>query len=199
LVKVKIYVEGGGRTDEARARCRQAFSAFFESAGLAGRRPGTVPCGGRPRAYEAFATAVRSTRTGELPLLLVDAEDAVRPGHTVWQHLKARDGWERPRGATDDQAFLMVQVMETWVLADRDALRRYFGAALRGKHLPAWADLEAVPKAQVLESLDAATTGCPRRYAKGRISFELVGLVDASKVEAACPHASRLLSRLRSV
>ena len=197
MVAVKLYVEGAGKTDLQRSQCRQAFGTFFETAGLAGRRPRTVPCGGRNSAYEAFVTAVKIGKHGQLPLLLVDSEDAVNPNHTVWQHLNARDNWDKPDGATDDQAFLMVQVMETWFLADREMLRNYFGAEFRGNHLHAWPALEEVPKATVLDALERSTAGCEKkRYAKGKISFELLEKLDPHKVKDACPHAKALLDYL---
>jgi len=199
MVKVKLYVEGAGQTDLERTQCRQAFSAFFGSAGLAGKRPRTVPCGGRQSAYDAFVTAVRTAKTGELPLLLVDAEEAVIAGRTVWQHLKTRDNWDKPDDANDNQAFLMVQVMETWFLADREMLRRYFGANLRLNHLRAWPSLEDVSKAEVFGALEMATTACTKKYAKGKISFELLGELHPASVEVACPHVKELLQSLRNL
>jgi hypothetical protein len=132
-------------------------------------------------------------------MLLVDSEEAVAPGHTVWQHLKARpsDGWDKPNGASDDQAFLMVQVMETWFLADHAMLRSYFGPSLRDKHLRAWPALENVPKPDVFNALEKATAGCDKKYSKGKVSYELLGQVNPTLVEAACPHAKSLLARLR--
>ena len=131
-------------------------------------------------------------------LLLVDSEGPVAPGVTVWRHLHARDGWTRPDGSGDDQVFLMVQVMETWFLADRDALRRYFGAEFRENAVRQWPELEAVPKATVLETLERATAACRQSYAKGRVSFEVLARIDPACVEAACPHARALLDRLRA-
>ena len=47
----------------------------------------------------------------------------------------------------------MVQVMETWLLADRQALRRYFGPQFADSALPHWPELERVPKDAVLDAL----------------------------------------------
>ena len=201
MVTVKLYVEGAGKTDLERQQCRQAFSTFFGAPGLLPvKRPRTIPCGGRKSAYDAFVAAVKTAKHDDVPLLLVDAEDAVQPGHTVWQHLKSRDDWGKPVGANDDQAFLMVQIMETWFLADRDMLRAYFGDAFSEKHLRAWPSLEDVPKAKVYEALAKATAQCKTKtYSKGRISFEMLGKLNPVKVEKACPHAKALLERLRSL
>jgi hypothetical protein len=115
--------------------------------------------------------------------------------------LKFRPGdeWEKPEGVTDDQAFLMVQVMETWFIADREALELFFGAGFRRASIPAWQKLEEIPKRSVYEALDKATADCgARKYAKGRLSFDLLGNISPSKVEAGCPHARELFERLRN-
>ena len=199
---VKVYVEGGTQDSALdRSLCRQAFK-FFTAAGLAGKLPRTVPCGGRKAAYDAFVTAVNNPKPGEFPLLLVDSETAVAKGNTVWEHLKSRPGdhWIRPQGAEDDQAFLMVQVMESWFIADRDTLRSFFGVNFREQAIPAWTELEEVPKLNVYEALDRATSDCgKKRYTKGKLSFELLARISPSKAEAASPHAKRLFQRLRTL
>lgn len=114
------------------------------------------------------------------------------------QFFEAANLQERPSGAGEDQAFLMVQVMETWFLADRDLLKSYFGPSFREHHLRQWPDLEQVSKATVLETLHKATAGCEKPYFKGRISFELLGKLKPDTVSTACPHAKALLARLRT-
>jgi Domain of unknown function (DUF4276) len=199
-VKVIIYIEGGGDGQLLDTLFRQGWTQFFQSAGLAGKMPKVVRGKGRRQAFELFAKAVASQRENELPLLLVDSEEAVAQGHTVWQHLKARpgDGWARPRSATNDQAFLMVQVMETWFVADRDALRTFFGNCFNGSKIPAWPNLESVPKQRIYDALHRATAKCREKpYAKGKVSFELLRTILPAKVENASPHAKALLDRLR--
>ena len=196
-MSVRLYIEGGGEGQLLDTLFRQGWTQFFKSAGLTGRMPSVVRGQGRAQTFELFSMAVAHPRGGILPLLLVDSEEPVVEGHSVWQHVERRDGWKRPHGAAADQAFLMVQVMETWFLADRDLLRRYFGGALREIHLRQWPVLEAVPKPTVFDTLEKATAGCQRRYAKGKVSYELLGLLNPQKVEAASPHAKELLDRLR--
>jgi len=196
-------VEGGAQDSALeRSLCRQAFGQFFCSdPRLKGKLPRTVPCGGRKAAYEAFVTEVRNPKPGVLPLLLVDSEIGVAKGLTVWEHLKTRpdDNWDKPDGVTDGQAFLMVQLMETWFIADRDAMKRFFGANFRAAAIPAWPNLEDVPKRAVYESLDKATADCgPGKYAKGKLSFDLLRSISPAKVEAASPHARELFERLRN-
>ena len=193
-----LYVEGGGEGRSLRARFREGWREFLRCGGVDGKVK-VVRGGGRERTYRRFVTAATSAGSGAAPLLLVDGEAPVAEGHTVWRHLGARDGWVRPDGVGDDQAFLMVQVMETWFLADRGALHAYFGDGFRENAIPARPDLEGVPKATVFKALERATGSCRQSYAKGRVSFELLARIDPARVEAACPHARALLDRLRAL
>ena len=198
MVTATLYIEGGGEGKDLRARFREGWKKFFGSAGVGGRTK-IVRGAGRGQTFDRFATAVSDSAPGTVPFLLVDSEGPVASGHSAWQHLGARDGWTRPAGADDGHAFLMVQVMETWFLADREALRSYFGAKFRENALKTWPDLEDVPKSTVLEALERTSASCRKRYSKGRVSFELLARIDPARVEAACPHARALLNVLRAL
>ena len=93
----------------------------------------------------------------------------------------------------------MVQIMETWFLADRVALQKYFGARFRQNALRTWPNLENVPKSTVLNALASATASCSKRYSKGKVSFELLARINSTLVENECPHAKALLDRLRNL
>ena len=198
MVTATLYIEGGGEGKDLRARFREGWKKFFDSAGVGGKTK-IVRGAGRRQTFDRFATAVSGRPPGTIPFLLVDSEIPVAPEHSVWKHLRARDGWTRPAGVGDDRAFLMVQVMETWFLADREALRNYFGAGFGENALRAWPNLEDVPEFTVLKALERATAPCRKRYSKGRVSFELLAHVDPARVEAACPHARALLNELRAL
>ena len=89
----------------------------------------------------------------------------------------------------------MVQVMETWFLADVDTLQRCFGASFRPNAIREWPQLEQVPKQTVYNVLAQASG---RRYTK-RTAFDLLERVSPGLVENACPHAKALLNQLRSL
>ena len=132
MVRVMLYVEGGGESKTLRTACRRGFRKFIEKAGVAGRMPSIVACGSRENAYQSFRKACAS---GEYAMLLVDAEEpvtAVGP----WEHLKGRDNWDRPASGTNQQCHLMVQVMESWFLTDMAALVSYYGQGFRPQALP---------------------------------------------------------------
>ena len=198
MVRATLYIEGGGEGRDLGARFREGWNKFFNSAGLGGKTK-IVRGGSRRKTFDLFTTAIEANRPNVVPILLVDSETSVAARNTVWQHLSACDGWRRPSNAGNDQAFLMVQAIETWFLADRDALRKYFGTGFKQNALRQWPDLEAVSKRTVLQALARATAACTKRYDKGKISFELLAQIDPACVEAACPHAKALLDRLRKL
>ena len=111
-----------------------------------------------------------------------------------------RDTWAAPDGATDDNAHLMVQCMETWFLADRDCLEAFFGRGFNRKALPGHRNIEEIAKADVFEGLKNATRRCQPKgeYGKGSHSFEILSEIDPSKVLAASPHAKRLIDTLQA-
>lgn len=191
----RVYVEGGGQGRKAlRTECRQAFSEFFRKAGLSGRMPRVVACGGRQDAYEDFCHAHEGAAEDH-PFLLVDSEGPVTDSDP-WSHLKRSDGWDRPHGAPDGSAHLMVQCMESWFYADKESLAGFFGRGFN-RNVLSDAKTEDIPKADVENGLRSATRGSRKgTYRKGVHSFAILRELDAAKVCAASPHAMRLIDAL---
>ena len=203
-MKIKIYVEGGGDTRDLRSSCREGFSEFFRKAGLEGKMPSILACGGRQQAYKSFCTALEDTDQTDFIVLLVDSEGPVKQD-TSWEYLRMQNknkqkSWEQPVNAEDDNAHLMVQVMETWFLADKETLAGYFGQGFKEKALPPNPDIENISKPDVLNRLKSATRECTPKgeYGKGRDSFKILANIDPNKVTAASPHAKRLVNTLKT-
>lgn len=198
-MKIKLYIEGGGNGPTLDPPFREGWNSFFERAGVKRKTLTVVRGGSRNDTFDDYKLAVRTKKTDELPLLLVDSEDLVVDGNTEWAHLTDGKPWIRPSGSGDHDAYLMVPCMETWILADREALKRIFHDCWRDSALPQWPKLETVPKASILQALKRATEGCGKKaYAKGKRSFEILKVIDPAIVAAKCPGAKRLLDRLRN-
>ena len=196
VVTVRLYVEGGGDSKKLRVQCRRGFRKFIEKAGLQGRMPRIVACGGRQGAYDSFTTALDAGNS--TPMLLVDAERPVTDA-SAWEHLRKRDGWPRPGRAHENQCHLMAQLMESWFLADRRALKTFYGPEFHEKSLPSDPRVEQVPKADVLDGLARATRKTSKGpYDKGPTSFDILAEVDPSKVERSARQAKRFLDTLRA-
>ena len=204
-MSVRVYVEGAGYS-ALDTKCREGFQKLLTKAGFRGRLPRVVPCGSRNDAFGKFKSALG--RQDEYPILLVDSEDIVADADLpdanpsgAWTHLSRRDGWDRPQGAQDDQAQLMVTTMETWLLADRQKFIAYFPGINRNA-LPADSDLESRSKEDVADALEKATQPSSKgRYHKGNKgnhSFELLGEVDPAVLRRRLPHFRRFMDALES-
>ena len=174
-MSARIYIEGGGDSKEQHTRCREGFRRLLERCGFTGRMPRLVACGGRSATFDDFKTAHEAAGTSDYVAMLVDSEDNVVDTEKPWEHLKYRDRWDRPQGADDDQVFLMVTCMETWIISDRVALQNHYGANLKQNALLSMSDLESKDRHAIQEALKRATENCSNAYVKGSRSFEVLG------------------------
>ena len=148
-------------------------------------------------AYEAFANARDHAEDDEITVLLVDSEAPVT-AETPAAHLRARPGdqWDLA-GVPDDHVHLMVQAMETWIVADPEALAGYYGQGFQANALPARQNLEEESKDAVANALDGATRHTQKgRYHKLHHGSELLKRIDAAKVQQRCRYCDRLFAFL---
>lgn len=87
----------------------------------------------------------------------------------------------------------MTTCMETWIAADRGALRERFGAGLQESALPALAAMESRLRGDVQRALAHATRNCTANYTKGRISFELLAMLDPGALRQSLPSFVRFV------
>ena len=193
-MSVRIYVEGGHQ-GSTKSSCRQAFRAFFQKV----ISPGSftvIASGSRGAAFQDFCSALKAHQH-DYVILLVDSEEAVAA--SPWLHLQGRQGdqWHRPPGVHNDQAHLMVQVMEAWFLADRQALAEYYGQGFLADSLPGQANVELITKQDVFRALEHATRKTQKgEYHKTRHGFDLIERINPDRIRAASHHADRLLGVL---
>jgi hypothetical protein len=193
-VTVHIFVEGGGPQKRTQTECRKAFRIFFEKALGEMARPRISACGSRVEAYRDFCRSLRNDRD-TVAILLVDSEEPVIAGQTPREHLRNRDGWTEP--LTEGHVHLMVQCMESWFLADRSALKTYYGAQFRPNRLPANERIEAIPKRDVMRGLAGATKDTGKgQYHKTRHGFAILESIDPAMVRSHSGHAKEFLDFL---
>lgn len=192
-MKAKILIEGGASGNDSKQlqiECRRGFRQLLSNLGLP-RLPELAACGSRENTYKRFTSAHKKARSGDYIAILVDSEDPVADPERPWQHLKSRDGWDTPHGADDNQALLMTTSMETWVAADREALREHYGTELRETALPAQQDMESRSRQDILKGLANATRQCKVPYAKGKQSFEILGKLNPQELGKHLPSFGR--------
>ena len=192
---IVIFMEGGGDRRDGKVTLRQGMDALLAPLKLAARskalRWELIVCGSRNAAFRAFRNAVNAGEDAFV-VLLADAEAPV--SLTPKQHLASRDGWEIDF-AGEDAVHLMVQVMETWIIADANALASYYGQGFRRNVLPRRENLEDVPKRDVERALNRATEQTTKgRYHKIKHLSALLREIDVNKVRERCHHCDRLFN-----
>lgn len=189
-----------GRRGDGRATkeaLRQGMDALLRPLKQAAREKALhwklVCCGGRSETFRRFRNEV-TTASDTFVVLLVDAEESVHGSPCA--HLHACDGWDMGF-ADDDAVHLMAQVMETWIVADSAALRRYYGRGFDENALPKGSDLEDVSKPDVTIALKRATRHTTKRcYHKIWHAKDLLARIDVEQVKNRCPHCKRLFEAL---
>lgn len=195
---VTVFVEGGGKRGNKTLFQRQ-FSRLIAKAtrGASGGAVSIVACGARGDALRRFERALSEGRSRAI--LLVDSEFPVAAQNhgRPWAHFAENDKWTKPAGASGDDAHLMVQCMESWFVADPDALAAHFGRGFNADKLPGDLDVEEVVKSDILGGLEAATKKSGGGYRKVRDGFALIGIICPFRVAERAPHAKRFFDALR--
>ncbi len=199
MTSVTIIMEGGGDSASGRAAIRQGMDRFLGAPKQRARdrrvRWKLAAWGSRGRAYDRFRAAVRD-HEADVVVLLVDAEGPV--AKPPLQHLTDRDGWTLDFAAPDT-VHLMVQSMETWIIADIATLKTYYGNGFRSNPLPT-SNLESLDRAAVSNALRSATRDTTKgAYQKIRDGAKLLERVDPEVVADACPGCAALFGALHEL
>jgi hypothetical protein len=163
--EIRIYVEGGGDRTETKAKLHNGFSVFLRDLREKARerriRWNITVCGPRGSAHDDFNTACR-THTEAFNVLLVDSEGPVNSSPK--QHLRDRDGWQV--NESEDQYHLMVQAMEAWLIADGEAVKKYYGQDFQESAIPNTQDVEQIENRFIESNFSKGKSW----YSKGALS-----------------------------
>jgi hypothetical protein len=152
-----------------------------------------VACGSREATYSIFRDA-HAKHPNALNLLLVDSEEPVRKSPR--EHLEALDDWDLD-GVADEQIHLMVPTMEAWLVADPEALARYYGQGFALNQLPSRQIVEGLGKVELFAALKSATRNTRKReYSKTRHAFEILAQLDPDKVRVRAPRCGDFLDMI---
>lgn len=197
-----VYIEGGTRgpsggessSKSLKIECQKAFHSLLGKLGFMGRMPRLVACGGRQKTYEMFCTEHKAQKATYVAMW-IDAEEPMEDVEEAWKHLSEVEtvpAWSRPENAEDDQVLFMTTSMETWIVADRETLRRHYRQNLNENPLPALFNIEKRPRKDMLKAIETATTNCTNGYKKGSRSFEVLEKVDVDVLRKHLPSFRRV-------
>lgn len=193
--EIRLYIEGAGKSHEA-IRLRKGFRIFLDPLYQLARRNGfkfhePITCCDGPNTYKDFKAAYGRHKDAMI-FLLVDAEEAVAKGVSPWVHLKCDS-----LGLDDSHCHLMVQTMEAWLIADKDALANFYQKDFNRNALPQNPRVEEIPKKDLFDGLHDATAKTKKgRYHKTLHAPEILKRLDVAKVRQAAPHCERLFKTL---
>ncbi len=178
--EIRVYFEGD-------RRLREGFAKFFDTLRDEARK--------RRAGFELI-----SSRDGESATR--DFELALRTHRGAWNIL-LRDS-EGPLGDCPSHAesiFWMVEMMESWFHADKDALARFYGSDFNRNALKANPNVEEIPKNDVISGLRDAT----RHTSKGSYfdhkathGCGLLARIDPVLVQEAAPNCQRMFEAVRN-
>jgi hypothetical protein len=196
--EIRIYVEGGGDSRDSLTYLRRGMGEFLRELRECARKKRIrweiILSGSRQNAFADFQDALLD-HPDAFNVLLVDAEAPVQG--LPWQHLLQRDGWQQPRGTSDEQCHLMIQTMETWLVADVDVLDKFYGQGFSRNALPRRGDIEQIEKVFLARALIRATQRTQKgEYHKIRHGAALLELVRPAVVRRAAPSCERLFATL---
>lgn len=179
-MEIRLYFEGN-------KALRIGFETFFSELKAATREVGStiefIAAKDGPSAYRK----AEKTHGQSWNILLKDSEQFM-PERPV--DLCARHGID-PRLV--DRVFWMVELMESWFLADRRALEGYYGAGFVSNAIGDTADIERVPKAEVMDRLKRATRNTTKGpYHKVKHAPFLLEGLDKQRVRARAEHCRQL-------
>lgn len=190
--EIRIYVEGGGDSNNTKRQIREGFNSFLKDLKQVARdkkiKWDIIACGSRDTAFRDFMNALED-HPHAFNLLLVDSEGSVPPSSSPRQYLKDTKNWNLDR-LDGDQCHLMVQMMEAWFISDIVALRKIYKQELKENLIPK-SPVEEVNDPKSI--LKRATSG---KYQEIQHVRELLKTINVKTVRAASPHCDRLFKAL---
>lgn len=195
--RVQIFIEGGGK-GKSRKELRHGFSKFigeFSTHNGRPNKPQITMCGPRNKAFDLFINEIKF-EPEKIILLLVDSEGPVTSTPVI--HLDTRDGWDFT-GIDHEKVHLMVQTMEAWFMADKEAIKKHYGNKLNENALPNRLNVEEIPKDDLKPALELAGRPTPKLgYREIRDGSGILYYLDREKVKTTT-HGKLFFEKLEEI
>ena len=201
-MEIKLYVEGGGKGSHKRAtiKLQQGFDSFFKEIKELARSKKIsfkiIPAGNTQSTYDDFIFSVENSPQS-FNLLLVDSDDALGENEPARSFLQKKYKKWKLKTVKDEQCHLMVRIMESWLIADVDALKEFYGQGFNAGAIPKNRNVEEITKEQIEKSLKSAIAKTNKNeYHKIEHGAKLLEKINPKKVCEAAPHCEKLFDEI---
>jgi len=202
VTKIKIYMEGGGKDKSGKAMLREGMTKFLEKATASSGKFQVTCCGGRNEALNMFRTALeRPNENPDYIFLLVDSEALVKDAadgiKRPKQHLQTRDpSWDM-QGMNEQQIHFMAQVMESWFIADAEALANFYGQNFNRNAIPRNNNVEEIEKLRIETVLVEATKNTTKeKYHKIQHGAKILATINPNVVRGKASYCDYFLKTI---
>ncbi len=200
--EVVIYIEGDTKQKGKgnAITLRQGFREFFKDLAEEIKIPIDLKLvGAREFTIKVFL-AEHENNLDSFSVLLVDSEGEISENETPKMFLQKISDKFDFKNVKDEQCHLMVQLMESWFLADKEKLAEFYGKDFNTKALPKNKNVEQIPKNDVINGLKKATQKTSKKeYGKGSHSGEILQRIDSQKVRESAPHCEKLFETISNL
>jgi hypothetical protein len=200
VTEIRLYIEGGGSEEATKRPLRAGFHRLFSKINPVSRGRGVTPkpilCGGRDDTFKIFTHALED-HPDAINILLVDADCPVTTSRLTHVKTHFNRHW---KGLLEGRCHLMVQVMESWFLADPTALRSFYSDGFNANPLRKSKNVESIGKDAVLKAIEAATRNSRKgKYDKIEHASKLLALISPEHVRKSSRHFDFLFKTLEEL
>jgi hypothetical protein len=188
IQEIRIYFEGD-------KLLKPGFSEFFAELRNRARdrrcKFQLIAAEGGSEACRFFGLALKN-HIGAFNILLKDSEGPLGADAAI--HLCRDYGWGESQS---DCIFWMVEMMEAWFHADKEALEKFYGQGFQKKALKPNPKVEQIPKEDLRRGLrDATANTKPGNYFDNKTSHgpKILESIDPGRVREASPNCDKLFA-----
>lgn len=197
--EVILYIEGDTKQKGKgnAITLRQGFREFFQPLAEEVKIPIDLKLlGSREIAIKIFLSELEYNLES-FSALLVDAEGEIDEKDTAKTFLQNISPKFDFKNVKDEQCHLMVQMMESWFLADKEKLAEFYGKGFNINALPKNPNVEKIIKSDVEDGLNNAVRNTAKKeYKKGEHAGEILRIIDSKKVRADARHCRKLFEAI---
>jgi hypothetical protein len=199
--EIKIYIEGDSakRGKNSAISLTKGFHYFFndliEKAREKNIKINLILGGSTDLTFRIFQNDNGKSKDA-FYCFLVDSDKPLEDDDTPKTFLLKEKKWDL-KNIDDEQCQLMVQIMESWFLADVETLQSYYGQKFNSNAIPKINDVEKIAKLDVENSLNKATKDTQKGvYHKIKHGAELLSRIDVIKIRQKAKHCQRVFQTI---